>query len=45
MRIEIGFHENVLRKMRICQDCRKDIGDKYHYLFVVPNLSMNEKNI
>ena len=37
--IEIGCHENVLRDMRICQYCRKDIGDEYHYLLCCPQYS------
>ena len=37
--IEIGCHENVLRDMRICQHCRKDIGDNYHYLLCCPQFS------
>ena len=34
--IEIGCDENVLRDMRICQHCRKDISDEYHYLLCCP---------
>ena len=34
--IEIGCHKNVIRDMRICQHCRKDIGDEYHYLLCCP---------
>ena len=30
--MEAGVRSQVLRDMRVCQFCKTDIGDKFHYL-------------
>ena len=37
--IESGCRTHVSRDMRICQHCRKDIGDEYHYLLSCPHFT------
>jgi hypothetical protein len=33
--IEVGRHNNIERNLRFCNLCnKKNLGDKYHYLFV-----------
>lgn len=41
--IERASYENVLRDMRICHFCRKDIGDEYHYILCCPHFSNERK--
>ena len=32
--IEVGRHNNIYRKYRLCKICDKDLGDEYHILYV-----------
>ena len=33
--IEVGRHNNIDRKYRLCMKCdKKDLGDEYHYMFI-----------
>ena len=33
--IEVGRHNNIDRKYRLCTKCdKKDLGDEYHYMFM-----------
>jgi hypothetical protein len=34
--VEIGRHNNIIRSEIICEYCKDDIGDEYHYMFVCP---------
>ena len=42
--VEIGRHNNIIRKERLCELCDKnDIGDEYHYFFSCSKF-MQERN-
>ena len=34
--IEVGRHNNIIREERLCEYCKDDVGDEYHYMFVCP---------
>ena len=41
--IEAGVRSQVLRDMRLCHLCQKDIGDEYHYLLCCSHFSEERK--
>ena len=43
--IEAGVRSQVLRDMRVCQFCKTDIGDEFHYLLCCFNFKEERKKI
>ena len=41
--IEKGRHLGIPRNERLCELCKDDLGDEYHYLFICPSFLISRK--